>query len=83
MSRTRVYKSHPNVTGTDNCSTTKVWFTEICPKVTVANDVPNGVKDLPSALISWMHCSGEILSMLTCFLQTTEQEAPESYCNCV
>ena len=55
----------------------KVWFAENCPNVTVASDVPNSVKDLPSALISWIHYSAEI-SMLICFLLITEQEAPES-----
>ena len=52
------------MTGTDKLSTRKVWFTEYCLNVTVAGEVPNGVKDLPSALISWILCVGEILSVL-------------------
>ena len=49
----------------------------------IAGEVPNGVKDLPSALMSWILCEGDILSVLTYFLLTTEQEAPESNNNCV
>ena len=72
------------MTGTYKLSTTrKVWFAENCPNVTVASEVPNGMKDLPSALISWILCVGEILSVLMYFLLTTEQEAPESSSNCV
>ena len=70
--------------GTDNLSTTrKVWLTESCPNVMIAGEVPKGVKDLPSALMSWILCEGDILSVLTYFLLTTEQEAPESNNNCV
>ena len=77
-------KSHSNVTGSDKLFTTrKAWFAENCPNVTVAGEVPNRVKDLPSALISWMLCVGEVLSVLMYFLLTTEQEAPESNNNCV
>ena len=87
MSRTRPYldmKSHPIMIGTDNSSTTrKVWLAENSPNVMVANDVPNGMKDLLSALMSWMLFSGESLPMLMCFLLITEQEAPESKSNCV
>ena len=72
------------MTGTDNSFTTrKVWLAENSPNVTVADDVPKGMKDLPSALMSWMLFSGESLSMLMCFLLITEQEAPESKSNCV
>ena len=77
-------KSHPNMTGTDNLSIKrKVWLAENCPNVMVAGEVPNCVKDLPSALMSRMLCVGEILSELTYFLLTTEHEAPESNNNCV
>ena len=69
---------------TDNCSTTrKVCFAENYSNVTVGNDVPNGMKDLPQALMSWIHYSGEILPMLTCFLLTIEQKAPESNNECI
>ena len=72
------------MTGTDNLSTTrKVWFAENCPNVMVADEVPNGVKDLPSALMSWILCLDEILSVSTYFLLTTEHETPESNKNCV
>ena len=72
------------MTGTDKVSITrKVWFAENCPNVTVATEVPNGMKDLPSAVISWILCVGEILSVLMYFLLTTEQETPESSSNCV
>ena len=53
------------------------------PNLMVAGEVPKGVKDLPSVLMSWMRCVGEILLVLTYFLLTTEQEAPESNNNCV
>ena len=72
------------MTDTDNCSTTrKVCFAENCSNVTVGNDVLNGMKDLPQALTSWIHCLGEILPMLTCFLLIIEQEAPESNSECI
>ena len=72
------------MTGTDKLSTTrKVWFAKNCPNVTVASEVPNGMKDLPSVLISWILCVSEILSVSMYFLLTTEQEAPESSSNCV
>ena len=87
MSRTRPcldMKSHPNMTGTDSWSTTrKVWFTENCSNVMVTDVVPKGVNDLPSALMSWVPCSGRILSSLTCSLLITEHEAPESNNSCV
>ena len=67
MSRTSAcldMKSHPNITGMDNCFTTrKVWSVENFPSVTVANDVPKGEKDLPSALMNWTICSGEIYEL--------------------
>lgn len=54
------------MTGTDNLSTTrKVRLAENCPNVMVADEVPEVVKDLLSALISCMLCEGEILSVLT------------------
>ena len=71
------------MTDTDKLSTRKVWFAEYCPNVTIAGEVPNGVKDLPSALISWMLCVGEILSVLMYFLLTTEREVAESNDKCV
>ena len=77
-------KSHPNMTSTDSLSKTrKVWFTENCSNVIVIDVVPKGVNDLPSALMSWVPCSGRILSSLTCSLLITEQEAPESNNSCV
>ena len=51
--------------------------------MTVADDVPKGMKDLLSALLSWMLFSGESSSILMCFLLITEQESPESRSNCV
>ena len=72
------------MTGTDSLFTTKkVWFTENCSNVTVIDVVPKGVNDLLSALMSWVPCSGKMLSSLTCFLLITEQEAPESSNSCV
>jgi len=63
-------------------TTRKLWSAVKSPRVTLINDVPNGLKDLLSAFTSWMCPPDDISGLPMYFLLAMEQEVPAFVLDC-